>query len=111
MKKILLTILLLSFSSTALAKVELFVPKKSSVSPDSVKVTSYDRGQFKKCEEMGIIHSRAFWGGLSTKKGMLKRMRKHVGKVGGTDILLKDTGHGDYSGSNVGNGVVFYCPK
>jgi hypothetical protein len=111
MKTQIMFVVCMLFTFSAHARVELFMDKKHAVSWKQVKISAYDRGQFKNCEEMGIVHSQAFWGGFSTKKGMLKRMKKQAGKVGATDILLKDTGHGDYSGSNVGNGVVFYCPK
>lgn len=93
-----------------MAKVELFTEKKTPIKPEQVKITTM-LDSVKKCEEMGIVHSKAYWGGLSTKKGMLKRMRKHVAKVGGTHIYLANTGHDAGSGSNVGNGTVFYCGK
>ena len=91
-------------SSTAFAKVELFVPKKSALEYKNVAISMHDNGQFKDCEEMGIIHSRnatIFQG----KKGMLKRMRKQAGKVGATHVLIKTSDYGQAIGA------VFYCSK
>lgn len=105
---ILTTLLTLSFSITALAKVELFTDKKPAIKPDQVKITTRIE-KTAKCEEMGIVHSKAYWGGLSTKKGMLKRMRKHAAKVGANLIFLANTGHDAGSGSNVGNGTIYHC--
>lgn len=105
--KILALLLVLLFAVPAMAKVEIFVPKKTPIPGDQVKVSMHDRGQFNKCEEMGIVHNSNFWGGMATKKGMIKRARKQVGKVGGTDILFKETTI--RGGTQQSTAIIFYC--
>jgi len=101
--KYIIFILTLLISSSALAKVELFVPKKTPTDYKNVHVSMHDNGQFKNCMEMGVIHSRNATV-FQTKKGMFKRMRKQAGKVGATHVLIKTYDFGQALGS------VFHCP-
>lgn len=105
--KYILFIFLFLISSPLLAKVELIVPAKPAIPRDQVQISMYDRGQFEKCEEMGIVHNKS-WSGWQTKKGLFKRMRKQVGKVGGTHVLVHQTNR---RGSQEATGSVFYCPS
>lgn len=91
----------------ALAKVELYTSAKPAVSEDSVIISHHDKGQFNRCEEIGLVHNRNDLGGFQTKTGMFKRMKKQVAKVGGTHVLITDTTTRDVQQST---GIVFYCP-
>jgi hypothetical protein len=100
--KYLIVALILVMCSTAFAKVELMGSKKAPRNCEDVVITMQDNGQFKGCEEMGIIHSRNATI-YQTKNGMFKRMRKQAGAVGATHILVKTSDLGQMIGS------VFYC--
>lgn len=111
--KMLVFTLVLIFSclaSLAHAKFVLTGQTHPAVSPDHVRISFYDRGQYKNCEEMGLVHSQNAFSLIQTKKGMLTRIKKQAAKSGVTDILMTQSKLGEFSGVQQGEGVAFYCP-
>ncbi|MBI4411192.1 MAG: hypothetical protein HY541_01760 [Deltaproteobacteria bacterium] len=112
-KMLILILGLVFFGLPILAHAKFVLTGKThpAVSPDDIRMSFYDRGQFKNCEEMGLVHSQnAFTPLLQTKKGMLERMKKQAAKNGVTDILMTQSKLGEFSGAQQGEGVAFYCP-
>ena len=81
-----------------------------AISPENIRISFYDRGQYKNCEEMGMVHSQNAFSLIQTKKGMLTRIKKQAAKSGVTDILMTQSKLGEFWGVQQGEGVAFYCP-
>lgn len=72
--KILVFTLVLVFfclSPSAYAKFVLTGKTHPAVLPDNVRISFYDRGQYKNCEEMGMVHSQNAFSLIQTRKATL----------------------------------------